>query len=808
MAQHEDDESPRLRIPDSVENSIAIVNPAPPPYGLNYGGRSGRYSYANGGESRQRALREYLNTVLEYRYVIIACTLLGLLFGYHVRTKQILMYESSSLVSIGSYVPPVDGPTAEALKFETSKGEYLENLIPILKSYSLARTVLASNPSILEFFQGGKSVPVNLPESALANSNQSTLPADTVAIDAEAIPIGVLDAYIGTVSLFRQEGTSLLSITSTSSNQQIVAKIANAHAAGFMDAVRKQRFVWATTNVDFLRRRLADEEKAAVEAEEKMVDFARAHNIEVSGASRGLDQIANRLEGLTGSLNDIVAERITDEEAIVSVRRSLTSDGNYFSPETAIILPSLKKLETERDRLKGVGYPSYMIDPVEREIRDVRNFIKESARSALKLAQSKARISREKEAALRRELEKQQKSQVSRAELAVQFSVLEKDYKARREFADKTLARLEEAMVNAESDQKTVQMVDTALTPGGPILGRRISSLVSGSLLGCIFGFALAFFFEYHRGAVRTPSDVQTLLEVTLLGIVPAFSKDLQRLVDRVKLLPNRDTISYSEDFPRKPDRFSRAFELMIHQNIVQLAGSDGLGIPVSSLAVTLKPHSRESEAFRNIRAALKFCSRSHPPRRILITSGQKGDGKTTLTVNLAASIAQTSARTIVIDADLRMPTVHGYFQQDRERRGLGDYLLSPARISDFIQPTDVEHLSVMLAGTPVSNPAELIGSRRMLDLIELVSEEYDYVFIDTPPVGEIADALLLCQAVDGCVLVARSGVTSRAALQLAFSRLTQVRARVLGAALNGLSELDGKGDGYYGRYSYRSGNG
>ena len=807
-------EAARLIIPDVVETTSLSIPAAPPQ--LNYGGRSGRagYGYAHASDSRQRGLREYLYTILQSKWLILTCALCGLLYGYHLHTKQVLSYTASSLISIGSYVPPVDGPTADAIKFETSRGEYLDNLMPILTSYSLARSILEQNPEILAYFTGGPKAPPAEKDGSAApqlddgasETDQEAAPIQTAETHAEQEPppIEILDSYLATIAVVREEGTSLLTLSATSVDKDIVATIANAHAAAFMEAVRKQRFVWATTNVDFLTNRLKEEEKSSVDAEAKMLAFARANQIEVSGSARALEQSAARVDGLMTGLTDVIAERITAEESVMGVRRAYTGDGLYFSTETATVMPSLKRLEAERDRLRASGVPVYAVESLEREIRNLRSFIKDSARVALKEAQGSARTAREKERALREQLDLQQRSQTSRSETAVQFSVLEKDYKARREAAEKTRTRLEEAMINAESDQKTVQLIDAALTPKYPTSGKKLSSLMSGSLLGLVVGLGIAFFLEYHKGAIRTPSDVTSVLEVPMLGVIPKFSIELQRHINRVKMLPELVPSEFESDLVRNPERFSRAFEVMLKQDDLHLADIQHTnGTVMSSLVVTLKPHTRESEAFRNLRAALKFCSRSQPPRRILVTSGQKGDGKTTVTVNLAASIAQTGARTLVIDADLRMPTVHEYFHYTRENRGLGDYLRSPGRLEDFIQATDLDYLSIMVAGAPVANPAELIGSRRMLDLIERVSEEYDYVFIDTPPVGEIADALLICQSVDGCLLVARSTATPRAALQLAMERLTQVRARVLGAALNGLSELDGRGEGYYGRYTY-----
>jgi capsular exopolysaccharide synthesis family protein len=193
------------------------------------------------------------------------------------------------------------------------------------------------------------------------------------------------------------------------------------------------------------------------------------------------------------------------------------------------------------------------------------------------------------------------------------------------------------------------------------------------------------------------------------------------------------------------------------------------------------------AEAFRTIRTSLLLASADSPPRTVLVTSPQKGEGKTTIASNLAIVLAQAGQRTVLIDTDIRSPSIDRRFLSHQRNRGLVEYLTGHLALEEVIQETVVPRLWIIPAGTAAPNPAELVGSRKMGELLSLLSRRYDQVILDSPPLLPFSDSLMMSHIVDGVLLVARSEVSEKRAVGEAIERLRSIRAPLLGVVMNGV---------------------
>lgn len=797
-------------VPEVVQTTPFDFRSAAPSKQQTYG-----YSYSYSGGHRERLLSEYISVLFRYRLLIVFCVALGLALGYRAHLKKPIIFESSAMVNVGSYVPPTDGPTGETIKFEQSRGEYLQSLLPLLASNTIAKKVLIADPQIRKFIDPSFNV---LTSSDKKNTgSQGSRRSDFDSSPDQELSVSVLEGYLGYIRTFHHEQTNLISITAVTGDPEMSARMANAHADAFMELIRQQRFVWATTNVEFLKKQLDALTKKSEEADNALYEFSKKHSLVLLDNLRVGDVGQQKLESLVSSLSDTVLERVTTTEEVRARKRVVASGGYLINQQSGELISKLHALQLERTRLGSAQgsqrYQSYL----DSQIRSLETQLRQISSVELKTMNIRASAMAQKENILRDELTRTKEREISKAHIQVEYKLLEGNAKTIKENLQKIQARYDEAMVNAESDQRTVLVVDSAVVPENPIVVKRVSTLLSGAMFGLILGISAAFFFDFHNARIRTVSDLTKLADVPVLGVIPSFSRALiahresnlilkqsreQHFDDFVEELSEPGIHELDHDMR---DPLINAFDSLMVASPRQPSPSSNIPSSQSNLILVARPNSRESEAFRNLRATMKYSSRQGSPKLILVTSGQKGDGKTTIAANLACSLAQTNAKTIIIDADLRMPTVHTHFNLQRGNRGLGDYLSSRDALEGYIITTEVPDLMLIPAGSPISNPAELLGSRRLSDLLDRLADEYDHIIIDTPPVGEIADALLLCRKVDGILLVARSGITPRAVANLAVMRLNQVRAKILGTALNGLKAIDGVAEGYRSYYYYNS---
>jgi capsular exopolysaccharide synthesis family protein len=217
----------------------------------------------------------------------------------------------------------------------------------------------------------------------------------------------------------------------------------------------------------------------------------------------------------------------------------------------------------------------------------------------------------------------------------------------------------------------------------------------------------------------------------------------------------------------------------------------------LSEMITISEPRSPISEAYRTLRTNLDFASLDRALKTLVVTSAGVGEGKSTTLANLAVVSAQAGRKVVLVDADLRRPTLHQIFGLGNET-GLTTVMVDDAALADPpLQPTGVEDLSVLTSGPLPPNPAELMGSRRMEEVVAVLAERADQVFFDTPPVVAVTDAAVLSTRVDGVLLVISAGKTRREFARTAVQRLEQINARLVGTVLTNV-QMGAGFKGYY----------
>ncbi len=280
-------------------------------------------------------------------------------------------------------------------------------------------------------------------------------------------------------------------------------------------------------------------------------------------------------------------------------------------------------------------------------------------------------------------------------------------------------------------------------------------------------GVALAFFREYLDNTIKNPDEVERYSGLPTMALVPLAESSSSHA--KKKLLPISSTAGNEE---------RSEIALVTYE----------------------QPQSSMAEAFRSLRTAVLLSSAERPPRLLLVTSGQPSDGKTATAINLAVALAQRGGKVVLVEADLRKPSAHKVLRVDG-KHGLSLFLSGTEERNGLVVPTSVSNLFFIPAGPVPPNPAELLSSARMKQLLGELTKEYDHIILDSPPLLSITDATVLSVMVDGVVLVVRFGKTTREVLRHMRQMLHNVNARVLGVVLNGVA-LNSV-DYYYYYYSY-----
>jgi succinoglycan biosynthesis transport protein ExoP len=316
-----------------------------------------------------------------------------------------------------------------------------------------------------------------------------------------------------------------------------------------------------------------------------------------------------------------------------------------------------------------------------------------------------------------------------------------------------------------------IRIVDRAKDPGGPVRPRVLVNVGIGALAGLILGLGLMWVRELLDNSVKTPQDLEERLAVTFLGLLPELADEASgksRRRRRARLsLPTA---------PSPPHHV----ELVVHEH------------PLSGIA----------EAARSIRTNLTFMNPDRPFRRLLVSSAAPMEGKTTVACTIAIALAQAGQRVCILDCDLRRPRIHRIFDRAGDA-GVTNVVVGEATVDEVAKATFVQNLWAIPAGPVPPNPADMLHSDRFRAFLDELSERFDRVVIDSPPIAAVTDSAVLSTLVDGTVFVVRAFKTSRHVARQGLRILRDVDARVVGAVLNAV-DLSNREYGYYQYYYYK----
>lgn len=547
-----------------------------------------------------------------------------------------------------------------------------------------------------------------------------------------------------------REREGLISTTTEIASSGLIEKLGNMHT----------ELTQTESEIDLVKSQLQSVEELISE-KRKLARASAATEL-----SSQIDQLQERLITLELDLNTMLETRTRKDPEVIALQTKIDVVRRQLNTEFAKVLES----------------PGSSLDP----IAELQSLTQQSITLNVQLKG----LERKSELVTARinSFREEHPELVSKE---LEFTRLERRARVYEQTYTTLMGKYEDMRLREQMITSGWRVTDRAPLPESPISPNKKRDMGFGALLGLFLGIGAAFFLEYMDDSIRRPEDVERFLDLPLTGAIPRIEP---LHVPEEALNRGEDSSSKGKKRSRKQSAHSRKDwqELLSHSLLYSTDGgwkSPGV------------------ESYWNLAANIRFANVDSPLKSLLVTSAMPGEGKTITASNLAIVMAQSGKRTLLIDADLRRPSMHRIFHQDRAP-GLTDLLISDNGMSsdsapgEFIRPTDVENLYLMTSGTHVSNPGALLPSEKMRELVKTLSHGYDLLIFDSPPLGSVADAIALSTEVDGTLMVIYAGETKRKIGFQARESLENVNAEVIGAVLNNVDYSKHYGYPYY-TYKY-----
>lgn len=694
-------------------------------------------------------LEQYWQAAVRHRIAIGAIVAVCIALGIIVTLLMTPYFTSTSRIEISrgqDKVTNVEGVASMDNAFQDQ--EFYETQYSLLESRSLMERVaraknLASNE---EFFEAFGVDPNNSGILSEASKTQSAAQRN----ERLKLAIEILQEHVSISPIAR---SSLVDIDFESPNPVISAEIANAWVEQFIASNLDRRFSSTADARKFLEEQLAELRQRLEDSERKLSSYADNKEIitlssERTAEGKTLSQktlASANLEALNAELAQATADRILAESE--ATQRS----GN----KNALSNSALNSLRQERAKVQA-EYAKLMVQ-FEPEYPAAKALESQISALDLSISAEEARSRTGTSARYREALDREQKltDQVDRLKRqfsgerrdSIQFNILQREVDTNRQLYDGLLQRYKEIGV-AGVGTNNISIVDRAEPPKSPSSPNLLLNLAAAMIVGLGLAAAYVFIREQIDQTVKDPNDLKAKLGIASLGSIPDVEEG-----DILARLADKKSVSW--------------------------------------------------EAYLSIRTNLSFLTDHGVPQSFLLTSTRPNEGKSTSALALAAVLASTGKRILLIDGDMRNPSLHNMLGFKNES-GLSNSLSGSDNVSQLIHQITEYGFDVMTAGPIPPNAAELLSSTRLRELVAKLSDTYDTIIVDAPPVLGLADVPLLADAVEGIVYTIEAGGVKIRAIQSAFQRIQGSRGQVFGAIITKVQpQHSGYGYGYTYQYSY-----
>ncbi|MBK6590633.1 MAG: polysaccharide biosynthesis tyrosine autokinase [Acidobacteria bacterium] len=594
--------------------------------------------------------------------------------------------------------------------------------------------------------------------------------------------------------------TRLIAIMFRHTDPDLAAFVVNAIAKTFTDANQEKRTGTNRKTNDFLQERIASLESDLKNDEQALVNLTQ--NAGILKTENDQTIVIDRLSGLNKDLLIAENERKNAEANYLTVANSPEKVKSLAEAESARYITEqengLRSLQTDTLRkiadlrqtralrlqeffegtpeIKEIdvqieSYQKSLDNAFEKSKQDIEAFRQRTSKVLLDNLKTKYLQAKDKEDKIRVDFNKQFGEAQGQNQSAVSIKLLQQNIESKKGFLENLRKQVSGNDVASQGSDNNISVSEIAIPPKVAVSPRRFVTVMAALFLSTLFGMGLALFLEYLDDTIRTTEEIENYLQLPALAAIPSIDSVPKRKLLLVGATENED------------------------EN------------PQSPLLISADSRSSLAEAYRHLRTSILLSTAGHAPKSLLISSSLPSEGKSTIATNTAISLAQTGAKVLIIDADMRRPRLHSIFNIENGI-GLSSMLaseLSDTDVNSAIKQDEKTKLYIMTSGPIPPNPAELIGSEQMVSLLRILGTKFTHIVIDSPPIASFTDGVLIASMVDGVILVVHAGRSSRQVVKRSRQMLQEIGAKIFGVVLNNVNLNNKDNYYYYQSYYHRS---
>jgi succinoglycan biosynthesis transport protein ExoP len=704
---------------------------------------------------------EYLRVLWKRKWLVLLMAVLGCGVAYAWTSRQPRIYQADCTIE---YDPNPPKPLGREVEEVSSPMAWYET-----REYFTTQNKIIASRAVAERVVRKLSLHENADFWGIPDEERGSWQRASIADTAQQLQ--------GMLMVSQERDTRLVHILVKDRSPDRATLLANSVADAYIQKTMEDRLGATTGALEWLGKQLDGLKGQLEQSELALHEFSEEHSSLAVSLEDQQNIVAANIAQLSRQLTDSKMRRIELEARVNELRAANGEDPSavyasafFINTVLSQLRGILQSLVREKDNLSvqyGDAHPRMIA--INSQMESVKRALRTEINGMIASAQSDLNEAAVVEQGLQREL-----SAANR--LGLELNLQEITHRRLQRERDNTsklygtiLERTAQTDLTRALQVSYVRIVDLALAPAVPVSPRPSFNLALGGVFGLMLGIALAFLLDQLDRTIRTVEDAEAV-GISILGIMP-----------RIDESASPGTAVYGR---RRDNELSE-----------QLTNRD--------LVVHTHSKSSAAECCRTIRTNLMFMSADKQRKTLVVTSASPREGKTTVTISLAISLAQSGKRVLVVDTDLRKPRIHRAFGTTLAK-GVTTVLVGELSAKDAIQETEVPGLSFLASGPIPPNPAELLQTAQFRQLLADLSKMYDHVIMDSPPLAAVTDAAVIAPQVDTAILVIHSQRTTRDALRTALRQLRDVGCKPTGGVLNEV-DLSSMRYGYGSYYYYNS---